>query len=110
MSMYDHRRIDSLIGRAGVALGYDGKKGSAFVKVDGLREFKGRFDTNYSLDDGTSNRSRFNLRETWGEISAGGTYTFSKKKDKFAHFYVKRSLSSKLKTDYRVDVGIEYIF
>ena len=106
----DHRRIDSLIGRAGVALGYDGKKGSAFVKVDGLREFKGRFDTNYSLDDGTSNRSRFNLRETWGEISAGGTYTFSKKKDKFAHFYVKRSLSSKLKTDYRVDVGIEYIF
>lgn len=105
-----HKAVNSLIGRVGVALGYEAKKGSAFVKVDGLREFAGKLDTTYKLDDGTSNRSRFNLKETWGEVSAGGTYTFSEKKDKFAHFYVKRSFASKLKTDYRVDIGFEYLF
>ncbi len=105
-----HKALNSLIGRVGVALGYEAKKGSAFVKVDGLREFAGKLDTTYKLDDGTSNRSRFNLKETWGEVSAGGTYTFSEKKDKFAHFYVKRSFASKLKTDYRVDIGFEYLF
>lgn len=105
-----HKAVDSLIGRAGIAVGYEGKKGSVFVKVDGLREFKGRLDTTYRLDDGTSNRSRFNLKETWGEVSMGGTYTFSQKKDKFGHFYLKRSFASKLKTDYRVDIGLEYIF
>lgn len=105
-----HKAVNSLIGRAGIALGYEAKEGSAFVKVDALREFKGRLDTTYKLDDGSSNRSRFNLKETWGEVSAGGTYTFSQKKDKFAHFYVKRSFASKLKADYRVDIGFEYIF
>ncbi|WP_368430391.1 autotransporter outer membrane beta-barrel domain-containing protein [uncultured Parasutterella sp.] len=105
-----HNAVNSLIGRAGVALGYEGKKGSAFVKVDGLREFKGKLVTTYKLDDGSFNASRFNLKETWGEVSAGGTYTFSRKKDKLAHFYVKRSFASKLKTDYRVDIGFEYIF
>ncbi len=86
------------------------KRVRLFFKVDGLREFKGKLDTTYKLDDGTSNRSRFNLKETWGEVSMGGTYTLSQKKDKFGHFYLKRSFASKLKTDYRVDIGFEYIF
>ncbi len=57
------------------------KEGSAFVKVDALREFKGRLDTTYKLDvTAVLTVHALILKRLWGEVSAGGTYTFSQKK------------------------------
>lgn len=99
---------DSVIGRIGMALGREWKQGSAFVKLDGLREFAARYKAHYSLDNGVENRSRISMKDTWGEISAGGSYNFNK--DTFGFMQVKRSFAADIQTDYRFDIGLRYQF
>lgn len=99
---------DSVIGRIGMALGREWKQGSAFVKLDGLREFAARYKAHYSLDNGVENRSRISMKDTWGEISAGGSYNFNK--DTFGFIQVKRSFAADIQTDYRFDIGLRYQF
>ena len=54
------------------------------------------------------NQSKVDLKDTWGEISAGATYRFDKNVSGFAH--VKRSFGGKLQQEYRVDAGVRFIF
>lgn len=104
----DVHNLNSLIGRAGIGVGKEGKKGSAFVKVDALREFKGEYKARYHLDHGAWNKSRISMKDTWGEITIGGTYNF--RKDTYGFVQAKRSFASDLKQEYRVDAGIRYVF
>lgn len=100
--------LNSLIGRAGIGIGKEGKKGSAFVKVDALREFKGEYKARYHLDNGAWNKSRVSMKDTWGEVTIGGTYNF--RKDTYGFVQAKKSFASDLKQEYRVDAGIRYVF
>lgn len=100
--------LNSLIGRAGISIGREFKEGSAFVKVDALREFSAKYKATYSLDSGAKNRSEINLKDTWGEVTVGGTYNFSK--DVFGFAQVKRSFASDIKQEYRADIGLRYVF
>ena len=104
----DVHNLNSLIGRAGIGVGKEGKKGSAFVKVDALREFKGEYKARYHLDHGAWNKSRISMKDTWGEITIGGTYNF--RKDTYGFVQAKRSFASDLEQEYRVDAGIRYVF
>lgn len=104
----DVHNLNSLIGRAGIGVGKESKKGSAFVKVDALREFKGEYKARYHLDHGAWNKSRISMKDTWGEITVGGTYNF--RKDTYGFVQAKRSFASDLKQEYRVDAGIRYVF
>ena len=99
---------DSVIGRIGMALGREWKQGSAFVKLDGLREFAAKYRADYSLDNGAENRSRISMKDTWGEVTVGGSYNFDR--DTFGFMQVKRSFAADLQTDYRFDVGLRYRF
>ena len=100
-------RVNSLIGRVGVGIGYENAKGGAFVRADVLRDFTAQYKTNYALEK-AKNNSDIDLRSTWGEISVGGNYQF----DKNLHGYAqaKRSVGGKLKQDYRLDFGLRYVF
>lgn len=100
-------RVNSLIGRVGVGVGYENAKGGAFVRADVLRDFTAQYKTNYALEK-AKNNSDIDLRSTWGEISVGGNYQF----DKNLHGYAqaKRSVGGKLKQDYRFDFGLRYVF
>lgn len=100
-------RVNSLIGRVGVGVGYENAKGGAFVRADVLRDFTAQYKTNYALEK-AKNNSDIDLRSTWGEISVGGNYQF----DKNLHGYAqaKRSVGGKLKQDYRLDFGLRYVF
>uniref|UniRef100_UPI00402AFF29 autotransporter outer membrane beta-barrel domain-containing protein n=1 Tax=Turicimonas muris TaxID=1796652 RepID=UPI00402AFF29 len=100
-------RVNSLIGRVGVGVGYENAKGGAFVRADVLRDFTAQYKTNYALEK-AKNNSDIDLRSTWGEISVGGNYQF----DKNLHGYAqaKRSVDGKLKQDYRLDFGLRYVF
>ena len=104
----DVHGLNSLIGRAGIGVGKEGKKGSAFVKVDGLREFRGEYKARYHLDHGAWNKSRISMKDTWGEITIGGTYNF--RKDTYGFVQAKRSFAADLKQEYRVDAGFRYVF
>lgn len=70
--------LNSLIGRAGISVGREFKEGSAFVKVDALREFSAKYKGTYALDSGTKNKTEISLKDTWGEITVGGSYNFRK--------------------------------
>lgn len=102
------RGTDSVIGRIGISLAREWKEGSSFIKLDGLREFTARYKADYSLDNGAWNRSEISMKDTWGEIVAGGSYNLSK--DTFGFLQVKRSFAADIQTDYRLDVGLRYQF
>lgn len=98
----------STIGRAGISLGREAKEGSAFVKLDVLREFTSKYKATYTLDNGASNKNSVSMRDTWGEISVGGTYNFNKETYGFAQ--IKRSFGAKIQQDFRADIGMRYVF
>lgn len=104
----DVHSLNSLIGRAGIAVGKESKKGSAFLKVDGLREFKGEYKARYHLDHGAWNKSRVSMKDTWGEVTVGATYNF--RKDTYGFFQAKKSFAADLKQEYRIDAGLRYLF
>lgn len=98
----------STIGRAGISLGREAKEGSAFVKLDVLREFTSKYKATYTLDNGARNKNSVSMRDTWGEISVGGTYNFNK--DTYGFAQIKRSFGAKIQQDYRADIGMRYVF
>lgn len=98
----------STIGRAGISLGREAKEGSAFVKIDALREFTAKYKAEYSLDNGAKNKNTVSMKDTWGEISVGGTYNFNK--DTYGFAQIKRSFGAQIQQDYRADIGFRYIF
>lgn len=98
----------STIGRAGISLGREAKEGSAFVKLDVLREFTSKYKATYTLDNGVRNKNSVSMKDTWGEISVGGTYNFNK--DTYGFAQIKRSFGAKIQQDYRADIGMRYVF
>ncbi|WP_282197440.1 autotransporter outer membrane beta-barrel domain-containing protein [Turicimonas muris] len=100
--------LNSLIGRVGASVGREFKEGSIFVKMDGLREFTAKHKAYYSLDSGARNQSEISLKDTWGEVTIGGTCNFNKKTYGFAQ--VKRSFASDVKQEFRADIGLRYVF
>ncbi|MVX57507.1 autotransporter outer membrane beta-barrel domain-containing protein [Parasutterella sp. NM82_D38] len=98
----------STIGRAGISLGREAKEGSAFVKLDVLREFTSKYKATYTLDNGARNKNSVSMKDTWGEISVGGTYNFNK--DTYGFAQIKRSFGAKIQQDYRADIGMRYVF
>ncbi len=98
----------STIGRAGISLGREAKEGSAFVKIDALREFTAKYKATYSLDNGAKNKNSISMKDTWGEISVGGTYNFNK--DTYGFAQIKRSFGAQIQQEYRADIGIRYVF
>ncbi len=98
----------STIGRAGISLGREAKEGSAFVKLDVLREFTSKYKATYTLDNGARNKNSVSMKDTWGEVSIGGTYNFNK--DTYGFAQIKRSFGAKIQQDYRADIGMRYVF
>lgn len=99
---------NSLIGRVGLGIGKEGKSGSAFIKVDGLKEFVNQFNANYKSNDGGTASSVISMKDTWGEVTLGGTYNF--KKNVYGFAQAKRSFAADIKQAYRLDAGLRIIF
>ena len=101
------KAINSLIGRAGIQTGYRSDKLESFVRIDGLRDFTAKYKVDYALGP-VANKSQINLKDTWGEVSAGTTVNFGKNVKGFAQ--VKRSFAAKVKQEYRADIGLRIVF
>lgn len=103
------KAIDSVIGRIGLSGGYKGNLGSAFIKVDGLREFSARYRAGYHMIGGVAhNRSTVDLKDSWLDVGIGGTMRLSKNTSGFAQ--VKRSFGGNFNQVFRADIGLRYEF
>ena len=98
----------SVVGRAGVGVGYETNKGSVYAKVDVLREFANTYRATYTLDNGAWNKSKIKMKDTWAEAVVGGTRNFNE--SSYGFVQAKRSMGAELQTKYRVDAGIRFVF
>ena len=100
--------ISSVIGRAGVAFGAKcpSGRGGAFIKASVLHDWKG--DAKYSFNKGTTRHEKLSLGDTWAEFKVGGNVNFGKNLQAFGE--VETDAGGKVRTEYRVQLGVRYSF
>ena len=101
--------IDSIIGRAGVAVGYTfpENKGTAYAKASILHDWKGEVKSTFSAN-GQTRTYKDDLGGTWGEFAVGGTYNPTQNLS--AYGQVKTSTGSPVRNHWQVSVGLRYNF
>lgn len=101
--------INSIIGRAGVAVGYSfpENKGNVYAKASVLHDWKGEVKSTF-LKEGTTRTYKDDLGGTWGEFALGGTYNPTKNLS--AYGQVKTSAGSPVRNPWQVSVGLRYSF
>ena len=101
--------IDSVIGRAGVAVGYSfpENKGNAYAMASVLHDWKGEVKSTFA-QDGKSRTYSDDLGGTWGEFALGGTYNPTKNVSAYGQF--KTSTGSPVRNPWQVSVGVRYNF
>ena len=101
--------IDSVIGRAGVAVGYSfpENKGNAYAMASVLHDWKGEVKSTFGKD-GQSRTYSEDLGGTWGEFALGGTYNPTKNVSAYGQF--KTSTGSPVRNPWQVSVGLRYNF
>ena len=101
--------IDSVIGRAGVAVGYSfpESKGNAYAMASVLHDWKGEVKSTFGKD-GQSRTYSEDLGGTWGEFALGGTYNPTKNVSAYGQF--KTSTGSPVRNPWQVSVGLRYNF
>lgn len=101
--------IDSIIGRAGVAVGltFPENKGTAYAKASVLHDWKGEVKSTFSAN-GVERTYKDDLGGTWGEFAVGATYNPTKNVS--AYTQVKTSTGSPVRNPWQVSVGLRYNF
>ena len=101
--------IDSVIGRAGLAVGYTfpENKGTAYAKASVLHDWKGEVKSTFSAN-GVNRTYKDDLGGTWGEFAVGATYNPTKNIS--AYGQVKTSTGSPVRNPWQVSVGLRYSF
>lgn len=100
---------DSLIGRVGLMAGINcpNDKGSAYVRVSGLRDFRGDIDGTFSAN-GHDFTVKHELDDNWFEFAIGGSVKFA---DNFYGFAdVQKSTGGDIDLDWRANVGVRAYF
>jgi len=102
--------IDSVIGRAGVAVGYSfpENKGNAYAMASVLHDWKGEVKSTFGNASGQSRTYSEDLGGTWGEFALGGTYNPTKNVSAYGQF--KTSTGSPVRNPWQVSVGLRYNF
>ena len=105
----DLEASDSLIGRVGVMAGINcpNNMGSAYVRVSGLRDFRGDIDGTFSAN-GHEYAVTHELDDNWFEFALGGSFKFA---DNFYGFAdVQKSTGGDIDLDWRANVGVRAYF
>ena len=69
--------FDSYVARAGVEAGRAGSFGDLYMRADIAHEFGGRIKASYYAADGGTKETSYDLKDTWAELTIGGTYNLS---------------------------------
>ncbi|MGP1471128.1 MAG: autotransporter outer membrane beta-barrel domain-containing protein [Schwartzia sp. (in: firmicutes)] len=110
----DHRSLhvsqssfNSLIGRAGIAFGYETETSTVFAKFMANREFSGGFSTSYTAE-GIAKNTREEYGGNWLTMQIGGTVKVGDNCRVYGSF--EKSVSGAIKTDWRADIGVRWAF
>lgn len=103
--------MDSLVGRVGIMAGIDcpNDRGSAYVKISALRDFRGDIDGTYSsVTGGGAYSLSQELDDNWFEYAVGGNFKLSDNAYLFAD--VAKSAGGDIDLDWRANVGAKLFF
>lgn len=101
--------IDTVIGRAGVAVGYllPESKGSVYFKASALHDWAGEVESTFA-SNGVNRTYTEDLSGTWGEFAFGGTFNPTEHLSAYGQF--KTSTGSPVRNPWQVSVGVRWNF
>lgn len=98
--------FDSLVGRIGLKAGVENERGEVYAKLSLAHEFAGDVEGRYSATE--VKHTKYDLGDTWSELTLGGSYNLSKCSNFYAD--VTRSLSGDYQHQWKVNAGINFTF
>ena len=90
-------------GKVGTALGYNFDKGNVYLRIAGVKEFKGELDT--TINDKTITED---FGDNWFEFGVGANYRFTENMNVYAD--VERTGDSTVETKWQGNLGFRYEF
>ena len=102
-------KVQSLIGRFGVAVGYQFPEsaGSVYAKASVLHDWEGKVDVTARAGNQQAAYSD-DVSGTWGEFVIGGTYNVTKNLSAYGE--VQTTTGSPIENEWQASVGIRYNF
>ncbi len=106
----DLDKSDSLIGRVGLMAGINcpNDRGSAFVRVSALRDFRGEITGTFSTGAGTEYRMDQDLDDNWFEFALGANYRVNDSVMLYAD--VQKSAGAEIDLEWRANAGVRMSF
>ena len=109
----DSMRIDqdaysSLVARFGVEAGAKSEKGRVYVGLYGAHEFNGDISASYFAKDGGIKHTSFDGKDTWMEMSIGGSYDLSDNCHIYADF--AKDFKGDFERKWKLNAGLRFEF
>ena len=109
----DSMRIDqdaysSLVARFGVEAGAKSEKGRVYVGLYGVYEFNGDITASYFAKDGGYKHTSFDGKDTWMEMSIGGSYDLSDNCHIYADF--AKDFGGDFERKWKASAGLRFEF
>ena len=109
----DSMRIDqdaysSLVARFGVEAGAKSEKGRVYVGLYGAHEFNGDITASYFAKDGGYKHTSFDGKDTWMEMSIGGSYDLSDNCHIYADF--AKDFGGDFERKWKASAGLRFEF
>ena len=109
----DSMRIDqdaysSLVARFGVEAGAKSEKGCVYVGLYGAHEFNGDISASYFAKDGGMKHTSFDGKDTWMEMSIGGSYYLSDNCHIYADF--AKEFGGDFERKWKASAGLRFEF
>ena len=100
--------MNSLIGRIGLGIGKDFKKGSAYLKASVLHEFSGDISTTFAANNEPTKSTKQDFGDTWTELSIGGTAKINS--DSYIYLDLSKTFGGDIATKWKANVGMRWAF
>lgn len=108
-SMHIHQdSMDTLVGRLGISLGRRTERADYYLKAGLFHEFKGDTTSTFSAANEPTTSVDQNFKDTWAELTLGGTWQAGKATCIYADF--TRSFGGDYEMQWKANVGVRYRF
>ena len=98
----------SLVARFGVEAGAKSEKGRVYVGLYGAHEFNGDISASYFAKDGGTKHTSFDGKDTWVEMSIGGSYDLSDNCHIYADF--AKDFGGDFERKWKASAGLRFEF
>ena len=98
----------SLVARFGVEAGAKNEKGRVYVGLYGAHEFNGDISASYFAKDGGTKHTSFDGKDTWMEMSIGGSYDLSDNCHIYADF--AKDFGGDFERKWKASAGLRFEF